>query len=159
MSMSRLLNGHLHPLLVHFPIGLVLTAAMAETVALATGIKKWRVVAVANLRLGSVFALAAAATGWLLAASSAVEDAPRRRWTFSRDKPEGCTTSRSQQRRCSSRRQVISVACWCGAWTSCVSEEEPWRSSMTNGRWIGEAFCHVWHGSALARCGRSPVAC
>ena len=75
MSMSRLLNGHLHPLLVHFPIGLVLTAAMAETVALATGIKKWRVVAVANLRLGSVFALAAAATGWLLAASSAVEDA------------------------------------------------------------------------------------
>jgi len=80
MSMSRLLNGHLHPLLVHFPIGLVLTAAMAETVALATGIKKWRVVAVANLRLGSVFALAAAATGWLLAASSAVEDAHTLGW-------------------------------------------------------------------------------
>jgi len=42
------LIGRLHPLLVHFPIGLVLIAAVAEVVAMATGLRDWRAVAVAD---------------------------------------------------------------------------------------------------------------
>jgi uncharacterized membrane protein len=44
------LAGRLHPLLVHFPIGLVLVAAMAELVSTVTNFQQWRAVAVANLR-------------------------------------------------------------------------------------------------------------
>jgi len=45
------LIGRLHPLLVHSPIGLVLIAAVAEVVAMATGLWDCRVVAVANVRI------------------------------------------------------------------------------------------------------------
>ena len=50
------LIGRLHPVLVHFPIGLVLIAAVAELVAITTGRGHRRVVAVANVRAGAVFA-------------------------------------------------------------------------------------------------------
>ena len=63
------LIGRLHPLLVHFPIGLVLIAAVAELVAMTTGLWNWRVVAVANVRVGAVFGIGAAIAGWLLASS------------------------------------------------------------------------------------------
>ena len=39
-----------HPLLVHFPIALVLAAAVAEFVVIATTRQAWRTVAVANIR-------------------------------------------------------------------------------------------------------------
>jgi uncharacterized membrane protein len=74
------LTAHLHPLLVHFPIGLVLFAAGAETVAMATGRPVWRTAAVVNLRAGAAFAAAAAATGWRLAASMAADDPALLSW-------------------------------------------------------------------------------
>jgi uncharacterized membrane protein len=68
------LTGRLHPLLIHFPIALVLVAAAAEFVATTTARREWRVVAVANLRAGALFMVAAAISGWLLAAT--VEPSP-----------------------------------------------------------------------------------
>jgi hypothetical protein len=47
------LIGKLHPLLVHFPIALVMAAAAAELVAIATRRHAWHTVAVANLRAGT----------------------------------------------------------------------------------------------------------
>jgi uncharacterized membrane protein len=74
------LTGRLHPLLVHFPIGLVLIAAVAELVAIATNIREWRVVAVANVRAGAVFAVAAAIAGWLLSSSPGIEASATLEW-------------------------------------------------------------------------------
>ncbi len=51
------LIGKLHPLLVHFPIALVMAAAAAELVAIATPRHAWHTVAVANLRAGAGAAL------------------------------------------------------------------------------------------------------
>ena len=67
------LIGRLHPLLVHFPIGLVLIAAVAEVVAMTTGQGDWRAVAVGNVRVGAVFAIGAAIAGWRLASSPGME--------------------------------------------------------------------------------------
>jgi uncharacterized membrane protein len=61
------ITGRLHPLLVHFPIGLVLLAALAELAAFVTHRQMWRVVAVTNVRAGALFAIGAAMAGWLLA--------------------------------------------------------------------------------------------
>ena len=47
--------GRLHPLLVRFPIALILVAAVAELVAMATRMPEWRAVAVANVRAGAAF--------------------------------------------------------------------------------------------------------
>jgi uncharacterized membrane protein len=54
-------------LLVHFPIALVLIAAVAEVVAMTTGLSDWRAVALSNLRAGAVFGIGAAIAGWRLA--------------------------------------------------------------------------------------------
>jgi uncharacterized membrane protein len=51
--MFMTLIGKFHPLLVHFPIALVLAAAAAELVVLATTRTVWRTVAVANIRAGA----------------------------------------------------------------------------------------------------------
>jgi uncharacterized membrane protein len=67
------LIGRLHPMLVHFPIGLVLIAAVAEVVAMVTDLREWRTVAVANVRVGAVFAIGAAIAGWRLASSPGME--------------------------------------------------------------------------------------
>jgi uncharacterized membrane protein len=67
------LIGRLHPLLVHFPIGLILIAAGAEILAMTTGLFNWRAVAVANMRVGAVFAVGAAVAGWRLASSPGIE--------------------------------------------------------------------------------------
>jgi uncharacterized membrane protein len=74
------LTGRLHPLLVHFPIALVLVAAIAEVVALTTRFPEWHTVAVANVRAGAAFALASAGAGWLLASSRIVEASPALEW-------------------------------------------------------------------------------
>jgi uncharacterized membrane protein len=62
------LIGRLHPLIVHFPIALVIIAAFAESGAWLTRDGRWRLVALANVRLAAVFAVAAAFAGWRLAA-------------------------------------------------------------------------------------------
>jgi len=77
---GMVLIGRLHPLLVHFPIGLVLIAAVAELLAMTTGLWDWRVVAVANVRAGAVFAIGAAVTGWRLGASAGIEATTSLEW-------------------------------------------------------------------------------
>jgi uncharacterized membrane protein len=74
------LMGRLHPLLVHFPIALILIAAVAELVAMGTHLPKWRAIAVVNLRSGAVFAAGSAVAGWLLASSRIVEASPSLEW-------------------------------------------------------------------------------
>lgn len=74
------LIGHFHPLLVHFPIALILIAATAELVAVTTRFPEWHMVAVANVRAGAVFAVASAGAGWLLASSRIVEASPVLEW-------------------------------------------------------------------------------
>jgi len=67
-------------LLVHFPIALILIAAAAELIFLATRFPRWQTVAVANLRAGAAFAVASAGAGWLLASSRIVEASPSLEW-------------------------------------------------------------------------------
>ena len=74
------LTGRLHPLLVHFPIALILIAAVAELAFLATRFRMWHIVAVANVRAGAAFAVASAGAGWLLASSRIVEASPALEW-------------------------------------------------------------------------------
>lgn len=74
------LTGRFHPLLVHFPIALLLIAALAEVVSLAARSPGWHLVAVANVRAGSAFAVASAAAGWLLASSRMIEVSPTLEW-------------------------------------------------------------------------------
>jgi uncharacterized membrane protein len=66
------LAGRLHPLIVHFPIALVIVAAAAESVAIANGDARWRAVAVLNVRVAAVFAVMAAIAGWQLGSSVAL---------------------------------------------------------------------------------------
>jgi uncharacterized membrane protein len=74
------LTGRLHPLLVHFPIALILIAAIAELIFLATRFPRWHTVAVTNLRAGAAFAVVSACAGWLLASSRIVEASPSLEW-------------------------------------------------------------------------------
>ena len=63
---SMALLGRIHPLVIHFPIALVLIAAFAEVIATTTGRLYWRTVAIANLRTGAAFGVIAAIAGWFL---------------------------------------------------------------------------------------------
>ena len=74
------LVGRLHPLIVHFPIALVMVAAAAEGVAAVTRDWRWRAVAVVNLRAGAAFAVAAVVAGWRLASAPGVEATPLLEW-------------------------------------------------------------------------------
>jgi len=74
------LIGRFHPLLVHFPIALVLIAAVAELVSLTTQFPEWHMVAVANIRAGAAFAVASAGAGWILASSRIVEASRGLEW-------------------------------------------------------------------------------
>ena len=74
------LIGRFHPLIVHFPIALILIAAIAELVAVTTRFPEWRTVAVANVRAGAAFAVASAGAGWLLASSRIVEASAALEW-------------------------------------------------------------------------------
>jgi uncharacterized membrane protein len=75
-----LLIGKLHPLLLHFPIGLVLAAAAAELVAMRTGRASWRAVGVVNVRAGAAMAAATALAGWGLTSSPFVEPSRVLEW-------------------------------------------------------------------------------
>jgi uncharacterized membrane protein len=61
------LVGHLHPLLIHFPIALVVAAVAAEGAAMFTANDRWRAVAIANVRGAALFSLLAAFAGWRMA--------------------------------------------------------------------------------------------
>src|ERR1700755_1657250 len=74
------LIGRLHPLLVHFPIGLVLIAAAVEAVAMITNLREWRTVAVVNVRAAAMFSIAAAIAGWRLAASAEIDASTSLEW-------------------------------------------------------------------------------
>jgi len=74
------LVGRLHPLLVHFPIGLILAAAAAELVAIHTGRAGWRAIAVANLRAGAAMGALTAIAGWGLAGAPFVEPSGLLAW-------------------------------------------------------------------------------
>src|SRR5438046_1803116 len=74
------LIGRLHPLLIHFPIALVLTAIGAEGAALLTGDEGWRTVAVRNVRAGAAFALVATIAGWRLALAPEMETSSLLEW-------------------------------------------------------------------------------
>lgn len=67
------LVGKIHPMLVHFPIGLVLAAAAAEVVAILTGRPAWRTIAVANVRAGAVMGAITVVAGWALTSAPFVE--------------------------------------------------------------------------------------
>jgi uncharacterized membrane protein len=74
VSVSEMeLMGRFHPLVVHFPIALVMVAAWAEGVAIATRDSRWRVIAIINVRVGAAFAFAAAIAGWRLASTLGIE--------------------------------------------------------------------------------------
>jgi len=72
--------GRLHPLLIHFPIALVIAAALAEGAAIVTADEGWRTVAVENVRAGAVFALLATVAGWRLALAPEMEASPLLEW-------------------------------------------------------------------------------
>jgi len=74
------LVGRLHPLIVHFPIALVIVAAFAEVVTTATGDCRWRGVAFLNVRAGAIFALAALIAGWRLVSTLGLESSPLLEW-------------------------------------------------------------------------------
>jgi uncharacterized membrane protein len=79
-----LLIGKLHPLLVHFPIALVLAAAGAEIIAIRTRQVSWRAIAVANVRMGAAMGALTLIAGWVLATAPFVEATPSlalHRWT------------------------------------------------------------------------------
>ena len=72
--------GRLHPLLIHFPIALVIGAVAAEAAATVTAHAGWRTVAVVNLRAGAAFAVVAAFAGWRLALAPGIETTPLLEW-------------------------------------------------------------------------------
>ena len=72
--------GRLHPLLIHFPIALVIATALAEGAAIVTADEGWRTVAVENVRAGAVFALLATVAGWRLALAPEMEVSPLLEW-------------------------------------------------------------------------------
>ena len=80
MNEHMLLIGRLHPLLVHFPIGLVLAAAGAELVAIWTRRQSWRAIAVVNLRAGALSSAFTLMAGWVLASAPFVEATPSLAW-------------------------------------------------------------------------------
>jgi uncharacterized membrane protein len=75
-----LLIGKLHPLLVHFPIALVLAAAGAEIIAIRTQQVSWRAIAVANVRMGAAMGALTLIAGWVLATAPFVEATPSLQW-------------------------------------------------------------------------------
>ena len=72
--------GRLHPLLIHFPIALVISAAVARGAAIVTADESWRTVAVGNVRAGAVFALLATIAGWRLALAPEMDVSPLLEW-------------------------------------------------------------------------------
>jgi uncharacterized membrane protein len=75
-----LLIGKLHPLVLHFPIGLVLAAATAELLSILTGRESWRAVGIANIRAGAAMAGLTAVAGWALTSAPFIEPSRLLEW-------------------------------------------------------------------------------
>jgi uncharacterized membrane protein len=67
-------------MLVHFPIAPIVAAFGCELVSMARRLREWHVAAVANLRIGAVFAVGAAIAGWIFARSPMVDASPSLEW-------------------------------------------------------------------------------
>src|SRR5262245_42853365 len=74
------LLGRLHPLLIHFPIALVIAAALAELMAAIGAGTRWRIVAIVNVGVGAIGAVLAAVAGWRLAAAPEMQALPLLEW-------------------------------------------------------------------------------
>ena len=74
------LFGRSHPLMIHFPIALLIAAAAAEVAAAFTRSARWHDAAVVNARAGAVFAALAAAAGWRLSFAPAMAGTPLLEW-------------------------------------------------------------------------------
>ncbi len=74
------LVGKLHPMLVHFPIAVVLAAAAAELIVIHTGRPAWRTIAVANVRAGAAMGAITVVAGWALASAPLVEPSRLLTW-------------------------------------------------------------------------------
>jgi uncharacterized membrane protein len=74
------ITGQLHPILIHFPIALVIVAVLAEALATATHDVRWRTVAVSNVRAGAAFALIAVVAGWRMAVGMGMDRMPLLEW-------------------------------------------------------------------------------
>jgi uncharacterized membrane protein len=74
------LAGRLHPLLVHFPIALVLCAAAVELVAMAAQRPVWHTLGLIQTRAGALCAVGAAGAGWLLASTPEVDPSAALEW-------------------------------------------------------------------------------
>jgi uncharacterized membrane protein len=72
--------GRLHPLLIHFPIVLVLAAAAIEIAATVAKSDRWRAMAAVNVRAAAVFAALAVIAGWRLAQISGADATPLLEW-------------------------------------------------------------------------------
>lgn len=80
MSGQMALAGRLHPVLVHFPIALLIMAAAAECVLWLSRDERWRLVVMVSLRAGAMSAIAAAVAGWRLAAMPSIDSTPLLEW-------------------------------------------------------------------------------
>ncbi len=74
------LLARFHPLLVHFPIALVILAAAAEAGAVLTGNGRWRALAMANVCAGAPLAVVSAAAGWQLASTLGLDSTSILAW-------------------------------------------------------------------------------
>ncbi len=74
------LIGHLHPLLIHFPIALVIVAGVAEAAATVSNDERWRTLAVGNVRAAAAFAVTAVIAGWYFASSLGSDTPPALEW-------------------------------------------------------------------------------
>ena len=74
------LAGRLHPLLVHFPIALILCAAAAELAAITTRRPAWQALAFVQTRAGALCAAGAAVAGWVLASAPEVDPSATLEW-------------------------------------------------------------------------------
>jgi len=80
LSRQMAFVGRLHPLLIHFPIALVLAAFASEAAAILTGRAAWRGFAIASVRAAAVFATLAAFAGWHLANDPIADGGPLLEW-------------------------------------------------------------------------------
>lgn len=74
------LLGRLHPVLIHFPIALILLAAAAEAAFAVSRHTRWRIVASVNVQAAAVSAVVAVVAGWQLARVPGMEAGPLLQW-------------------------------------------------------------------------------